>query len=495
MKLLINQLIFDVLLYNYMQEDFKNEMKLPEYCDKYFYHNFGEKWVRATVAPYDFAGDKETEKDTAFHTIDRQVKRFIRIIEKKELEKAHAEIGFNADDIQRFATSRKRPKIIWDHFFFTSNKGLVTSRQYRRNFTLERKEDYFKRANDLNNYDEFVEKVMLERKNGNTPKEHFCKSMDFYILEAEHRIDFMYKLAEMLEKEDVTKGNRIPFLLNGSHVNTVYPYLQQDENGDTTLCFGQRLKIYLPITLIERSCGRKLSDLLQESDFNPLWDDYLIEIYRAKAYELFKYHYAYCLGNYEEASGFIREHYNILSYHEENKMWKKTKTEKLTPSQKTRLKNIQIINNSLFSEFDDWSRAGWKKFNKSIENTTTPAVSRQYVRIDESKLATLKNEEYRSLLGIDKETFEKIFQMLNDAFINLHAPGGRPARLSVFDRLMITIEYTHNNSTMDNIATDYGVSKSRISDAIKWVKKTLADSEMPLNQILISEHDKLSKMK
>lgn len=488
MQLLVNQLIFDVLFYNYMQEDFKNEMKLPEYCDKYFFYNFGEKWVRATAAPCDFPSNKETEKDTAFHTIDRQAKRFIRIIEKKDLEDACAKIGFDTSDIKRFATSRKRPKIIWDHFFFASNKDLVTSRQYRRNFTLERKEDYLKRVSELNNYDKFVEKIMLERDGGNTPEEYFRKSMDFYILETEYRIDFMYELAGILENQVVTKGNRIPFLLNGSHISTVYPYLQQDENGDTILCFGQRLNTYLPITLIKKSCGRKLSDLLQESDYNPLWDDYLIEIYRAKAYELFKYHYVYCFGNYEETSNFIREHYDILSYHQKSKMWKEIKKEKLTPAQKTRLKNIQVINNSLFSEFEDWSRSGWKASNNG--RSTTLTKSKLSTKIDEAKLMKLKSDEYGALLGMDKKTFEKILHILNDTFIKLHTPGGRPSRLSVLDKLVITIEYSRNRCTLESIAANYDVSKSRISDAVKWVKKTLADSEIPLDQILMSEHDK-----
>lgn len=111
---------------------------------------------------------------------------------------------------------------------------------------MERKEDYLKYANELNNYDKFVETVMLERNNGNTPEEYFCKSMDFYVLEFEHRIDFMYELAEELEKKEDGKGNRVLFLLEGSHINTIYPYLKQDEDGDTILCFEQRLKKYPP---------------------------------------------------------------------------------------------------------------------------------------------------------------------------------------------------------------------------------------------------------
>lgn len=96
----------------------------------------------------------------------------------------------------------------------------------------------------------------------------------------------------------------------------------------------------------------------------------------------------------------------------------------------------------------------------------------------------LNCDEYGALLGMDKKTFEEILHILNDTFIKLHTPSGRPSRLSVLDKLVITIEYSRNRRTLESIAANYDVSKSRISDAVKWVKKTLADSEIPLDQIL-----------
>ena len=51
--------------------------------------------------------------------------------------------------------------------------------------------------------------------------------------------------------------------------------------------------------------------------------------------------------------------------------------------------------------------------------------------------------------------------------------GGRPPKLSVLDKLMIMLQYYREYRAMDNIAFDYGVSKSTISDAIKWIEETL----------------------
>ena len=43
----------------------------------------------------------------------------------------------------------------------------------------------------------------------------------------------------------------------------------------------------------------------------------------------------------------------------------------------------------------------------------------------------------------------------------------------ILDKLMIMLQYYREYRVMDNIAFDYGVSKSTISDAIKWVEETL----------------------
>ena len=64
--------------------------------------------------------------------------------------------------------------------------------------------------------------------------------------------------------------------------------------------------------------------------------------------------------------------------------------------------------------------------------------------------------------------------VLEEAFEELHKKGGRPPRLSVLDKLVVTSGYYRECRTMQHIGFDYGVSKSRISDAVKWVKNTLS---------------------
>jgi predicted DNA-binding protein YlxM (UPF0122 family) len=90
-----------------------------------------------------------------------------------------------------------------------------------------------------------------------------------------------------------------------------------------------------------------------------------------------------------------------------------------------------------------------------------------------TRIARLKEEEYQGLFGVQKQTFEAMLSILEEEFEQLHKQGGRPPRLSVLDKLIVTLGYYREYRTMNHIGFDYNVSKSRISDAVKWVEDTL----------------------
>ena len=89
------------------------------------------------------------------------------------------------------------------------------------------------------------------------------------------------------------------------------------------------------------------------------------------------------------------------------------------------------------------------------------------------RIAKLKERDYQELFGVRRPTFERMLAILEGAYEEMHQQGGRPSRLSVLDKLVVTLGYYHDYRTMSNIAFDYDVSKSRISDAVKWVENTL----------------------
>ena len=92
---------------------------------------------------------------------------------------------------------------------------------------------------------------------------------------------------------------------------------------------------------------------------------------------------------------------------------------------------------------------------------------------NEKRIAGLRDDQYKTLLGVDKPTFDKMYSILVDAYNKLHEKGGKPPILTVLDKLVITLGYWREYRAYRNIAFDYGVSKTAIGDSVIWVEDTL----------------------
>jgi len=79
---------------------------------------------------------------------------------------------------------------------------------------------------------------------------------------------------------------------------------------------------------------------------------------------------------------------------------------------------------------------------------------------------------------VDKPTFDKMYSILLDAYVELHRQGGSPPKLSVLDKLVITLGYWREYRSYRNIAFDYGVKKSAIGNSVIWVEDTLIPAPM-----------------
>jgi predicted DNA-binding protein YlxM (UPF0122 family) len=81
---------------------------------------------------------------------------------------------------------------------------------------------------------------------------------------------------------------------------------------------------------------------------------------------------------------------------------------------------------------------------------------------------------FKRLYGIKPDTFSKMVSLLQKEFDYLHRNGGKPPKLTVEDKLYISLKYLREYRTMDSIAADYKVSKSTVWESIQWVENTLA---------------------
>ncbi len=106
------------------------------------------------------------------------------------------------------------------------------------------------------------------------------------------------------------------------------------------------------------------------------------------------------------------------------------------------------------------------------------------------RIKKLKKENYQKIFGIKKDTFDKMLELLNERYRTEHLKGGHPPKLSVLDRLVITLSYYRDYRTMENISFDYGVAKSTICECIKWVEGILIKSEdfsLPKKRKLVND--------
>ena len=99
---------------------------------------------------------------------------------------------------------------------------------------------------------------------------------------------------------------------------------------------------------------------------------------------------------------------------------------------------------------------------------------------------------FKRLYGVAPDTFEKMKAILQKEYDELHKLGGSPPKLTVEDKLMITLKYLREYRTMESIGADYRVSKSTICESIQWVENTLAKDkafQLPGKKVLKEASD------
>jgi hypothetical protein len=67
-----------------------------------------------------------------------------------------------------------------------------------------------------------------------------------------------------------------------------------------------------------------------------------------------------------------------------------------------------------------------------------------------------------------------MLSILQKEYDALHQNGGKPPKLTVENKLCITLKYLREYRTMDSIAAEYGVCKGTVCLSVQWVEDTLA---------------------
>jgi len=84
----------------------------------------------------------------------------------------------------------------------------------------------------------------------------------------------------------------------------------------------------------------------------------------------------------------------------------------------------------------------------------------------------LKNPDFKRLTGVQRETFEKMLDVVENGLRDF----GRPTKLSRADQLLMTLMYWREYRTEFHIAQSYGLSEATVCRTIQKVENALVRS-------------------
>jgi len=99
---------------------------------------------------------------------------------------------------------------------------------------------------------------------------------------------------------------------------------------------------------------------------------------------------------------------------------------------------------------------------------------------------------FKRLYGVKPDTFEKMLAILQKEYDRMHKSGGGLPKLTVKDKLTVTLKYLREYRTMESIGADYGVRKSTVCESIQWVEDTLTKDgtfQLPGKKVLKEGND------
>jgi len=82
-------------------------------------------------------------------------------------------------------------------------------------------------------------------------------------------------------------------------------------------------------------------------------------------------------------------------------------------------------------------------------------------------------EDFRRLTGVKPKTFGVMLGVLQIEEAKKHTNGGRYSKLSLEDKLLMSLEYWREYRTYFHISKSYGIAESNCWETVRWVENTL----------------------
>ena len=94
-------------------------------------------------------------------------------------------------------------------------------------------------------------------------------------------------------------------------------------------------------------------------------------------------------------------------------------------------------------------------------------------KVTAQRLAEFTERDYVLTFGVGKREFDRMLAALEDAY---RKP--RFTKITMLDKLVLTLIYRHEYRSMDSIAAEYEVSRDTIEVNVHWVEQTLLNADL-----------------
>lgn len=108
----------------------------------------------------------------------------------------------------------------------------------------------------------------------------------------------------------------------------------------------------------------------------------------------------------------------------------------------------------------------------------------------------MSNKNFKRQFGISRNVFNHMLSILEKAHAEKHKFGGRPEKISLEEKLKMTLEYWREYRTYFSIAQSRGIAENTCFRNISWVENTLVKSgefNLP-NRQDVMEDDNLKRI-
>ena len=92
------------------------------------------------------------------------------------------------------------------------------------------------------------------------------------------------------------------------------------------------------------------------------------------------------------------------------------------------------------------------------------------------KATKLSEKDFKQIIGVKKETFNEMADVLHKAYAQKHKRRGRKAKLPIEDQLFLSLKYWRQYVTQKELAFEFEVGEATAHDVIVWVENTLVKS-------------------